>query len=261
MHEDLPAWVRDHPLGANTVCGRLLLAALAERGADAAGFAASDGKLVSMGKQSGEVADFLPHVALPENGLLAMFHVRDYTKGAPGLEANNHPVRHGPVLCVHNGFIANDDLLFAQMSQQRQEPGMTVDSEVIAMLASFLEAEDVPLKLVGSYATAWIDERHPEQMVLVRGNGRPLHVCVREHGVWFTSTLEAMTWFAGQMQWADPVIERVADGTAMILQSGHIERRFGFEVNHYAEQPFHGYLWDHPRAAALRDYVLAELRQ
>jgi glucosamine 6-phosphate synthetase-like amidotransferase/phosphosugar isomerase protein len=259
--QDLPEWVRSHSLGAHTVVARLLLAALAERGADAAGFAASNGQRVVWDKHSGDVSGFLPSVNVPSDTKLAMVHVRDYTKGLPGLAANNHPVRHGSVMCVHNGSIANDDELFAQMGQQRNEPGMTVDSEAIAMLAQALPPEQIPALLVGSYATAWIDERHPAAMMLMRGNGRPLHVCHRPSGVWFASTYEAMTWFSQQMQWHDAVIERVGDGTAMLLSNGRVERGFDFTVNHYQEEPFGGYAWTDPRAIALRDHVLWELRQ
>jgi glucosamine 6-phosphate synthetase-like amidotransferase/phosphosugar isomerase protein len=252
--------VTEHALGAPTVLARLLLASLAERGADSAGFAASNGLTITSAKQSGEVAEFLPHVHLPADAQLAMLHVRDYTKGTPGLEANNHPVRHGPVLCVHNGRIANDDLLFAEFSQQRQEPGMTVDSEAISLLASLMPAEQVPAKLVGSYATAWLDERAPSSMMLLRGNGRPLHVCRRDRSVWFASTHEALDWFAQQLGWKDARIARIGDGTGMAITRGAVEREFHFAVNSYTEEPFGGYEWHNARATALRDQVSRELR-
>lgn len=258
---DIPAWIRDHPLGAETVCTRLLFAALAERGADAAGFAASDGHSVICDKHEGEVAEFMPHVVVPAGRNLAMMHVRDHTKGTPGLEANNHPVQHGSILCVHNGRIANDDLLFAQFSQLRQEPGMTVDTEAIAMLAGRMEAEQVPTLLEGSYATAWMDEHKPESMMLLRGNGRPLHLVRRPSSVWFASTFEAMSWFAQQMEWADAQIERLSDGTGLRLEGGQTHDEFHFSVNHYVEEPFGGYEWANARAAALREHTAAQLRQ
>ena len=63
-------------------------------------------------------------------------HVRDYTKGHPSIAANNHPVRHGPVVGIHNGIILNDDELLAPHSCARAEPRMTVDSEAIFALAA-----------------------------------------------------------------------------------------------------------------------------
>ena len=44
-----------------------------------------------------------------------LLHVRDYTKGHPQIAANNHPVRHGAVVGVHNGTILNDDELMARL--------------------------------------------------------------------------------------------------------------------------------------------------
>ena len=61
--------------------------------------------------------------------------MRDYTKGHPRIEANNHPIRHGAVVGVHNGIIFNDDELMAAHGFERAEPKMTVDSEAIFALA------------------------------------------------------------------------------------------------------------------------------
>ena len=41
--------------------------------------------------------------------------MRDYTKGHPSISANNHPVRHGAVVGIHNGHIDNDDALMAAL--------------------------------------------------------------------------------------------------------------------------------------------------
>ena len=42
----------------------------------------------------------------------AIFHVRGYTKGVPSVNDNNHPVRYGRTVVVHNGHLDNDDALF-----------------------------------------------------------------------------------------------------------------------------------------------------
>ena len=73
--------------------------------------------------------------ARPHRGAAAatqlLVHVRDYTKGHPSIAANNHPVRHGPVVGIHNGIIVNDDEILADFPCARSEPEMTVDSEAI----------------------------------------------------------------------------------------------------------------------------------
>ena len=54
----------------------------------------------------------LDEVELPADTSEALVHVRDYTKGHPTLLANNHPIRHGSVVGIHNGVIANDEEIF-----------------------------------------------------------------------------------------------------------------------------------------------------
>ena len=102
-------------------------------------------------------------------------HVRDYTKGHPSINANNHPVRHGPVVGIHNGIITNDDELLAPHSCARAEPRMTVDSEAIFAIAAHSRNDARALEhLRGAMATAWIDEREPDTLFLARGTGRPM---------------------------------------------------------------------------------------
>src|ERR671933_426166 len=77
----------------------------------------------------------LAGISVPPEARQLLVHVRDYTKGHPSLSANNHPIRHGAVVGVHNGVIVNDDELFAHHGIARDEAGMTVDSEIIFALA------------------------------------------------------------------------------------------------------------------------------
>ena len=87
-------------------------------------------------------------------------HVRDYTKGHPTVLANNHPIRHGSVVGIHNGIIVNDEEILARHAIERAEPDMTVDSEAIFALMELTRSDHAALEqLRGSMATAWIDER------------------------------------------------------------------------------------------------------
>ena len=89
-------------------------------------------------------------------------HVRDYTKGHPTIEANNHPIRHGSVVGIHNGIIVNDEEIFAHYGFERAHPEMTVDSEAIFALAEHAQGSPEALEeLHGAMATAWLDERSP----------------------------------------------------------------------------------------------------
>src|ERR671936_317256 len=119
-----------------TLAAQALLAGIAERGADAVGYAhrAGPGE-VSIHKQRSGASALLEQVSIPQDATEVLVHVRDYTKGHPTIEANNHPIRHGRVVGIHNGIIVNDDELLAEHDCARSEPGMTVDSEAIFALA------------------------------------------------------------------------------------------------------------------------------
>ncbi len=99
-----------------TLAAQALLAAIAERGADAVGYAyrapgEPEPPLSSSGRRRRSSSSASPS-RTTRNQLLV--HVRDYTKGHPSIAANNHPVRHGPVVGIHNGIILNDDELLAR---------------------------------------------------------------------------------------------------------------------------------------------------
>src|SRR5262249_3530911 len=96
-----------------TLAAQALLAAIAERGADAVGSAhrAPRAAAATVVKQRTPASELLDRLAVPAAANQLLLHVRDYTKGHPSIAANNHPVRHGPVVGVHNGIIVNDDEL------------------------------------------------------------------------------------------------------------------------------------------------------
>src|SRR5690349_7530613 len=82
-----------------TLAARALLAGIAERGADAVGFAYRDGNGgVTVHKQRSGASALLERVEVPAEASQLLVHVRDYTKGHPRIAANNHPVRHGSVV-------------------------------------------------------------------------------------------------------------------------------------------------------------------
>ena len=165
-----------------TLVAQALLAAIAERGGDAVGYAYREPRAAGPAvviKQRTPASKLLEQVEVPDTATELLVHVRDFTKGHPSIAANNHPVRHGPVVGVHNGRILNDDELLAEHSCARAEPEMTVDSEaVFAVAAHSGNAARAFEVLHGTMAAAWLDERQPEVLHLARGVGRP-HVARR----------------------------------------------------------------------------------
>ena len=78
-----------------TLAAQALLAGIAERGADAAGYAArsSDGCLV-VEKTRSRTSALVDRLQLTPASREALLHVRKSTKGHPAISTNNHPVRH-----------------------------------------------------------------------------------------------------------------------------------------------------------------------
>ena len=220
-----------------TLAAQALLAGIAERGADAVGYAhRCPGGPVEIHKQRSGASALLDQVVLPASATEVLVHVRDYTKGHPRIEANNHPIRHGAVVGVHNGIIFNDDDLMEQHGFERAEPLMTVDSEAIFALAEAAEGAASALEqLRGSMATAWIDERRPGTVFLARGVGRPLWIGTGREELFFASTKAALE-----------VVEKflrlklrkreIAEGTVVVAAEGRELRRERFRPDRNFEE-------------------------
>src|SRR5712691_158989 len=235
-----------------TVAARALLAGIAERGGDAVGFAYRSDREVTLHKQPSGASALLERLAVPAEATQLLVHVRDYTKGHPSVPANNHPIRHGTVIGVHNGIIANDDELFARLEIARAEDGMTVDSEIIFALAERSRGRTARAleRLVGSMAAAWLDEARPELLV-ARGMGRPLWVGTRPGELYFASTRYALE-----------LVERytvrtlrkreLRVGTVMAVDAGRIVARRSFRPDlSFEEEPLPAVRAPHEREATL----------
>jgi len=215
------------PCGVDrTLAAQALLAGIAERGADAVGYAyrRPGDTPPTVTKQRTPASHLLERISVPRSATELLVHVRDYTKGHPSIAANNHPVRHGPVIGIHNGIIVNDDELLAPFDCARAEPRMTVDSEAIFALAAHSDNDPRALEaLVGSMASAWLDEREPGAVFLARGIGRPLWLGQGREGVFFASTkdaLEVLERYAGLKLRK----QKLPDGSFLELRDGHVAR-------------------------------------
>ena len=177
-----------------TLAAQALLAGIAERGADAVGYAhrgASAG--VTVHKRRSGASELLGELHVPAASTQVLVHVRDYTKGHPTIEANNHPIRHGAVVGIHNGIIVNDEEIFARYGFERAHPEMTVDSEAIFALAEHAAGNSEALEeLHGAMATAWLDERNASTLFVARGAGRPLWIGTAGKELFFASTRAAL---------------------------------------------------------------------
>jgi glucosamine 6-phosphate synthetase-like amidotransferase/phosphosugar isomerase protein len=177
-----------------TLAAQALLAGVAERGADAVGYAYGGAPgSVAVYKQRAGASAMLDSMIVPHDAGHVLVHVRDYTKGHPTIAANNHPIRHGWVVGVHNGIIENDEEIFARPWFSRAEPEMTVDSEAIFALVDRWPGNAAVLEeLRGAMATAWLDERDPSTLHVARGVGRPLWLGRSRSEFFFASTRAAL---------------------------------------------------------------------
>ena len=212
-----------------TVVARALLAGIAERGGDAAGFAhRGHSAAVTVHKQRTGASELLDLIDVPRSAIQLLVHVRDFTKGHPSLGANNHPIRHGAVVGIHNGTIVNDDELFARKAIERAVPGMTVDSEIIFALAERSRGRTARAleQLVGSMATAWLDEGRPE-LLLARGMGRPLWTGTARGAFFFASTRVALELVA-QYAALELRLREFPLGTVVAVDDGKVVARERF---------------------------------
>jgi glucosamine 6-phosphate synthetase-like amidotransferase/phosphosugar isomerase protein len=224
---------------ARTLAAQALLAGIAERGADAVGYAhRSPGRRATVDKRRAGASALLAEVSVPADASEVLIHVRDYTKGHPTIEANNHPVRHGEVVGVHNGIIVNDEEIFATYGFERHLPEMSVDTEAIFALAeAFGSRGETLAQLRGSMASAWVDCREPGVVYVARGAGRPLWVGTSPEGVFFASTKHALEVFENFMRL--PLRKReLEEGTLLRLEEGRESSCERFEVDrNFTETP------------------------
>ena len=212
-----------------TLAAQALLAGISERGADAVGYAfgGEDGS-TEISKLRGGASALLDEIAVPAGSSQALLHVRDYTKGHPDVPANNHPIRHGTVVGVHNGVIENDDELLASYGIERFEEEMTVDSEAIFALMERRDHDAKALsELHGAMAAAWLDERDPQTLYVARGLHRPLWLGTTRKAIFFASTRRALAIVEAATR-TRLESRQVREGRLLLFAEGRIVRKRRF---------------------------------
>jgi len=212
-----------------TLATQALLAGIAERGADAVGYAhRCAANTIDVRKLRGGASGLLGELSVPQDTRQVLIHVRDFTKGHPDIEVNNHPIRHGSVVGIHNGIVVNDDALFARYGLVRAAPQMTVDSEAIFALVEHRGHEPRALsELRGALAAAWLDERDAGTMFLARGRLRPLWLGRGAGTLFFASTRRALA-IASAAVGVRLDLAQVQEGRFVEVVNGRVvrERRF-----------------------------------
>jgi glucosamine 6-phosphate synthetase-like amidotransferase/phosphosugar isomerase protein len=187
----------DEDINANKL-GSALLHQIVTRGAHATGMAFVTGKpenrLIKNYKSNVNAFEFVKKYGdkLPVDAKTAIFHTRYATLGSPLNNLNNHPIRVGDVVGVHNGHVSNHQEIFQNYTSHRRKA--EVDSEAIfSMLASYKNSESKPTDLLGlldgGAAVAWLDTRTGTDLHLARCCNSPLAVAQTAAGSFiFAST-------------------------------------------------------------------------
>jgi glucosamine 6-phosphate synthetase-like amidotransferase/phosphosugar isomerase protein len=143
-------------------------------------------------------------------------HTRQQTKGSYLININNHPIKAGSIVGVHNGYISNDDEVFDWLEKKadfyRKRAGQ-VDSEAIFSLIDYLSKAarfdrksagfignrctnpttsaiiNSAYKLVGSYAYAMVDSWNPKMLWIARNQGPVSIYYYKEEGLLIFSSL------------------------------------------------------------------------
>src|SRR5215207_2888572 len=221
-----------------TLAAQALLAGIAERGADAVGYAhRGSGSSVTVHKRRSGASQLLDEVLVPAAATHVLVHVRDFTKGHPTIESNNHPIRHGSVVGIHNGIIVNDEEILARYGFVRAHPEMTVDSEAIFALAEHAAGSPEALEeLHGAMATAWLDERNASTLFIARAAGRPLWIGTAGKELFFASTRAALDLLEQTVRLSLRKRE-LDEGTLLRIEDGRVTGHDRFQADRsYVEE-------------------------
>ncbi len=151
------------------------------RGYDSAGVALINGdKQLNVYKTKGKVDNLTEYCSDKDvTGCVGIAHTRWATHGEPSSRnAHPHYSQSKNLAIIHNGIIENYADIKARLIEKGVKFQSDTDTEVLVQLVEYimvkkqlplLEAVQVALyQVIGAYAIAIIDKRHPEQIIAAR---------------------------------------------------------------------------------------------
>lgn len=168
------------------------------RGYDSAGLAVQRTDGIQRYRAVGRVAE-LTTLTAGVAAATGIAHTRWATHGVPS-ERNAHPHISGGLAVVHNGIIENYEALRTELTAAGYVFTSDTDTETIAHLLELTLRDEPDLfravqlarhKLIGAYAIAVIEERHPERVIVAR-EGSPLLLGIGEQGNYAASDTSAL---------------------------------------------------------------------
>lgn len=166
-----------------TDIAQILFPAIRHRGPHAFGWMSWDGEKVEVAKYAGDVGltKNLENVAVNEQSKWVVGHVRWATHGSPQKLINNHPVRHGNTLGVHNGVLSNWEGIL-ERTGGRMNDECEVDSEAIFAAVDQWGHKAGLAKLRGSMVTVYTKLEQPQHLYVARTTGRDLTIARTKSG-------------------------------------------------------------------------------
>lgn len=220
------------------------------RGRDASGLCVVTGEKATMFKNNvpatklinaPEYSQVLSAIKYSDSFRSVIGHTRSQTKGDKAFNVNNHPIKAGKVVGVHNGIIFNDDILFDTYEEDIKRNGR-VDSEIIFQLLNYhiengediAEAvKSVDLLLTGSYACAFIHTDHPRYVTIFTNSSSysniSLHIFAPVSTMVFASSTFIVNRALSGNQILDPdhatiKIDLISEGIRIDTETGAIHR-------------------------------------
>ena len=195
------------------------------RGYDSAGAGLiSDAERLNIYKAKGKVSNLEETAAQKDvSGCIGIAHTRWATHGEP-CQANAHPhvSQSGNLALVHNGIIENYAALRDQLREKGYRFQSSTDTEVLVQLIEFLQetyqidllkAVQIALhRVVGAYAIAIIDQRHPDRIIAARKSS-PLVIGVGDGEFFLASDATPI------VEYTDQVVY-LQDGDIAVLEAG-----------------------------------------
>ena len=248
---------KEHRLIRARVLGRELLLQIEQRGRDATGAVWSenteDGKELFYAKDNVPARQFVRDnmELIPKYTRTALFHTRYATQGSPTNNDNNHPIAVPRIIGVHNGHIANDDEVFAELGVERIAE---VDSEAIfQLIANSADPIEALPKLEGRAAVAWFEADDPHTMHLARLEGSPLWVGHTVNGsLVFASTRQLLTKAAENAHVRLQTIWEVPEWLYLKVVKGEIVERRAIKEPTYALGDDGEWEWERPAPRATK---------
>ncbi len=197
------------------------------RGYDSAGVALiNDRQELNVYKTKGKVAD-LERVASDKDvtGHAGIAHTRWATHGEPCAEnAHPHYSASGNLALIHNGIIENYATLKERLIERGIKFRSSTDSEVLVQLIEYIQVNnDLDLlsavqvalhEVIGAYAIAILDKRHPNQIIAARKSS-PLVVGIgKDNDFYLASDATPIVEYTDKVVYLD-------DGDIAVIQPGH----------------------------------------